>query len=317
MRALLIDERGPRLHEDVPAPTPVQGEVRVRVSKVGICSTDLALARGYMGFRGVPGHEFVGVALEGALAGQRVVGEINAACGRCATCRAGRERHCPERTVLGILGRPGAVAEELVLPERNLHAVPDAVRDDAAVFTEPLAAAFALHEACELTPGSRALVLGDGKLGLLCAHVLAAAGLEVTLAGRHPERGGLTGAGVAHVGPLSRAGWGFDLAVEASGDPEAVAELLPRVRPRGTVVLKTTTERPSTLALAPLVVDELRLVGSRCGRFEPALSALARRSIEVERLIVARYPLGRAELAFEHAARRGTLKILIDVDAGA
>ncbi|MCC6406402.1 MAG: alcohol dehydrogenase catalytic domain-containing protein [Planctomycetes bacterium] len=313
MRALLVDERGVQLRDDVPAPTPEDGEVRVRVSKVGLCSTDLALARGYMGFRGVPGHEFVGVALEGALRGRRVVGEINAACGRCPTCLAGGDRHCPRRSVLGILGRPGALAEELRLPARNLRAVPDSVGDDAAVFTEPLAAALALGEACELVPGARALVVGDGKLGLLCAHVLARAGLAVTLAGRHPERNGLTGIAVDHVGPLERAGGGFELAVEASGDPDALPALLPRMRPRGTVVLKTTTERATSVELAPLVVDELRLVGSRCGRFEPALAALASGTIAVERLIVARYPLADAERAFEHAARRGTLKVLIEV----
>lgn len=313
MRALLLDERGVRLSDDVPAPTPTRGEVRVRVSKVGICATDLALARGYMEFRGVPGHEFVGVALDGLHRGQRVVGEINAACGRCAECLAGRDRHCPERTVLGIAGRPGAFAEQLVLPERNLHVVPDAVGDDAAVFTEPLAAALALREACELVPGARALVVGDGKLGLLCAHVLHAQGLDVTLVGRHPERAAWTGAPLRHVGALANAERGFDLAVEASGDPDVLGALVAHVRPRGTLVLKTTSERPSALDLAPLVVHELRLVGSRCGRFAPALELLARKAIAVERLIVARYPLADAPRAFEHAARRGTLKILVDV----
>jgi threonine dehydrogenase-like Zn-dependent dehydrogenase len=315
VRALTIDAHGVRLRDGVPAPPAAAGEVRVRVVKVGLCSTDLALARGYMGFHGVPGHEFVGVALEGALAGRRVVGEINAACGRCATCAAGGDRHCAERTVLGILGRSGAFAEALVLPERNLREVPANVADDAAVFTEPLAAAFALHEAVALVPGERGLVHGDGKLGLLCAHVLARAGLEVTLAGRHPERNGLTGIRVEHVGALERAGRGFDLAVEASGDPEALPQLFARVRPKGAIVLKTTTERPTSIDLAPLVVDEIRLLGSRCGRFEPALDALARREIDVERLIVARYPFSRVEEAFERAARPGTLKVVVELDS--
>ncbi|MCE9595000.1 MAG: alcohol dehydrogenase catalytic domain-containing protein [Planctomycetes bacterium] len=304
-----------RLRDDVPAPTAVVGEVRVRVTHVGLCSTDLALARGYMDFRGVPGHEFVGVALECALAGRRVVGEINAACGHCAACVAGGDRHCAERTVLGILGRPGALAEVLSLPERNLREVPANVSDASAVFTEPLAAAFAIGESVALVPGERALVLGDGKLGLLCAHVLARAGLAVTLAGRHPERNGLTGLRVDHVGPLERAGRGYDLAVDASGDPDALPALLARVRPRGTIVLKTTSERPTTLDLAPLVVDEIRLVGSRCGRFEPALEALASGSLAVEPLIVARYPFARVEEAFDHAARPGTLKVVVELDS--
>ncbi|MCK6446224.1 MAG: alcohol dehydrogenase catalytic domain-containing protein [Planctomycetes bacterium] len=313
MRALLLDERGVRLSDDVPAPTPTRGEVRVRVSKVGICATDLALARGYMDFRGVPGHEFVGVALAGVHRGKRVVGEINAACGGCAECLAGRDRHCPQRTVLGIAGRPGAFAEELVLPERNLHVVPDVVADEAAVFTEPLAAALALREACELVPGTSALVVGDGKLGLLCAHVLHVHGLDVTLVGRHPERAALTGAALRHAGALTNAARGFELAVEASGDPDVLAELVTHVRPRGTLVLKTTSERPSALDLAPIVVHELRLVGSRCGRFAPALELLASGAITVERLIAARYPFADAPRAFEHAAHRGTLKILVDV----
>lgn len=286
----------------------------MRVRCAGVCATDLALVRGYMDFRGVPGHEFVGEALEGPLAGRRVVGEINAACGRCARCRAGQDRHCEARTVLGILGRPGAFAEELQLPARNLLPVPDHVPDEHAVFCEPLAAALAIGEQVDLGAGQSTLVVGDGRLGLLCAQALALAGCDVALVGRHPERGDHLPAGIRHLGAdLEAAGGPFDVAVEASGHPAVVARVLSRVKPRGTLVLKTTTERPSELDLARLVVDEIRLVGSRCGRFGPALERLARGEIVLEPWIHARFPLERGPEALQRAAERGVLKVLLDM----
>lgn len=316
MRGLLLD--GGRLHlrDDLPRPQARPGEVRVRVLRAGICATDLALARGYLGFAGTPGHEFVGIALDGAMAGRRVVGEINAACGECQDCRAGDDRHCGARTVLGIAGRSGAFAEELCLPARNLLAVPDAVSTDAATFTEPLAAALHIGEQLDLRRFDRALVAGDGKLGLLCAHALATAGVAVTVAGRHAARASLLPSGAVHV-----TGWlegeaaaaTFPLAVEATGSADALPRLLSFVRPRGTLVLKTTTERPVTLDLARVVVDEIEVVGSRCGRFAPALALLAQGAVPTLGLIAARYPLASAEAAFAHAARRGTLKVLLDV----
>jgi threonine dehydrogenase-like Zn-dependent dehydrogenase len=321
LRGLLI--RGGRVlyAEDLPAPGPPDSgapaeECRVRVLRAGICATDLALARGYMGFAGVPGHEFVGVALDGPLAGRRVVGEINAACGACPTCRAGLARHCPHRTVLGILGRSGAFAEELRLPAGNLHAVPDEVPTDHAVFAEPLAAAFEIPAQVELVPGQPARVLGDGRLGLLCAQVLALFGVEVALHGRHPERAEHLPAGVVHAGPIPAgdAGERSPLVVEATGDPQVLQQALALVAPRGTLVLKTTSERASALDLAPLVVDEITLVGSRCGPFEPALAALAAGSVTVEPLLHARFPLREGAAAFARAARPGTLKVLLDID---
>lgn len=310
MRGLWIEARTTRLRDDLDRPRAAAGECRVRVIAAGVCATDLALARGYMGFRGVPGHEFVGEALDGPLAGERVVGEINAACGACARCRAGLGRHCAERTVLGILGRSGAFAEELALPLENLHAVPPGVGDEAATFTEPLAAAFEIAEQVELAPGERALVLGDGRLGLLCAQVLALAGLDVTLEGRHPERAAFLPPAVQYArgAPPRKA---FDLVVEATGDPQMLAGALERVRPRGTVVLKTTSERPARLDWAPVVVDEVRIVGSRCGPFEPALEALAAGRVEVLPLVQARFPLERGAEALAEAARPGVLKVLI------
>jgi threonine dehydrogenase-like Zn-dependent dehydrogenase len=320
VRGLVLADGRARVADDLPEPAAPRGSCRVRVLRAGVCATDLALAAGYMGFEGVPGHEFVGVALDGPLAGQRVVGEINAGCGSCPRCQAGDPRHCGERTVLGILGHSGAFAEQLVLPTVNLLPVPEGVSTDAATFAEPLAAALALTEAVDVEPGQDALVAGDGRLGLLCAHALHHAGASVTVAGRHPERAALLPPDVAFAQgllegdePAPGASRRFDLSVEATGNPDVLPRLLARMAPRGTVVLKTTTERPATLDLAPLVVDELRLVGSRCGRFAPALEVLASGAVPVERFVDARFPLAHADQALARAAERGVLKVLIDV----
>lgn len=317
MRGLVLSPRGPRFRDDLPEPVSAAGETRVRVLKAGVCATDLALAKGYMGFEGIPGHEFCGVALDGPLQGQRVVGEINAACGECAACRRGAERHCPERSVLGILGRSGAFADELALPTRNLLAVPENVSTEAATFCEPLAAAYEIAEQLPLVRGTSALVCGDGRLGLLCAHVLVQAGLEVALAGRHPERAELLGGPMqfleGHLEKDSAREARFDLVVEATGRPEVLERALQCVRPRGTLVLKTTSERAAPLDLAPVVVNEITIVGSRCGPFAPALESLARGAPPVEAMIDARFPLERADEALTKAAQPGILKVLIEV----
>ncbi len=314
MRGLWIESGELHLREDLPEPRQQPGEVRVRVCTTGICATDLALWRGYMDFKGVPGHEFVGIALDGPLAGKRVVGEINSACGQCATCRAGRSNHCPNRDVLGILGRPGAFAEMLSLPQSNLHAVPAGLSNAAAAFAEPAAAALRIVEQLGPQDGLTALVLGDGRLGILCAQALAAGGAIVDLAGRHPERGSWLDAKIRHRGlPADlKADPAWDLVVEASGDPNLLESALGWVRPCGTLVLKTTAERPASLDLAPLVVNEIRLLGSRCGPFDQALLALSDGRMQVEPMIAARFPLEEAERAFERAAAGGVLKILVD-----
>lgn len=317
MRGLYVRGGRVELRDDLSAPAPLSGETRVRVLRAGVCATDLALARGYMGFEGVPGHEFVGVAIEGQLTGQRVVGEINAGCGACARCASGDPRHCPRRTVLGILGRPGAFAEEIALPNANLHALPRSISEEAAVFVEPLAAAFEILAQVAPAPETRALVIGDGRLGILCAHALASAGLAPVVAGRHPERAELLPRSASHqVGLVERGAplpaGEFELVVEASGDPSVLALAIPCVQPGGTLVLKTTSERPAELDLAPVVVNELRVVGSRCGRFEPAIRALAAGAVPIEGLIAARFPLERACEAFSLAARGGMLKVLVD-----
>jgi len=322
MRGLVLSSGTGTLRDDLPEPLPGPDETLVQVLVAGVCATDLALQAGYMGFEGVPGHEFVGRALDGPLAGQRVVGEINAGCGTCERCQGGDPRHCATRSVLGILGRPGAFAERLALPTRNLVPVPDAVPDDAAVFSEPLAAA--LQIPAELGPfdGVEALVAGDGRLGLLCAHALHEAGARVTVAGRHLHRqellpqGATLRTGLLEDGAAPPSGEPpYALAVEATGQADVLPRLFPWVAPKGTIVLKTTTERAMPIDLAPLVIHEQRLVGSRCGRFAPALELLATGRLPVERFIDVRLPLEHAEAAILRAGSRGVLKVLIDVDA--
>ena len=318
MRGLWIEGGSVRYREDLDPPEPArEGDVLVDVTLGGICATDLALRAGYMDFRGVPGHEFTGVARSGRWAGSRVVGEINAACGACAWCARGMERHCPERSVLGILGHPGAFAETVLLPEQNLHPIPEGLPDELAVFTEPLSAAFEILEQTDLARHERRLVLGDGKLGLLCAQVLTTDGGTVDLHGRHPERGSALGPRVRHRGPLPTGGgaWPgerYDLVVEATGAPAVLPRALAATRPRGTLVLKTTSQAAPSVDLAPLVVDEITLIGSRCGPFAPALEALAAGTVVVRPWIESRMPLERGKEAFELAARPGVLKVLLD-----
>lgn len=317
MRALVID-RGLRLETNYPTPTPPPGEALIRVRRAGVCNTDLELMRGYLNFRGVPGHEFVGVveAADGRedLIGRRVAGEINAACGACETCRANRPTHCPQRTTLGIDRRDGAFAEYLTLPFENLHPLPDAISDDAAVFVEPLAAACEITDQVRIRPTDRVALIGDGKLGLLCAQVLALTGCELIAVGRHAdklailERRGIST--TTESDQLATAS--FDILVEATGTPDGFAAARRLVRPRGVIVLKSTyAGQAIPVNLTTLVVDEVTLIGSRCGPFEPAIRLLANKQIDVESLIHARYPLAEGVKAFEHAARKGTLKVIV------
>ncbi len=317
MLALVLDP-DPRLVTDRPPPVRAPGEALVRVRVAGVCDTDLQLARGYMGFSGVPGHEFVGevvAADEPRWLGRRVVADINAGCGACDDCRTGQGHHCATRTVLGIRGRAGAFAELVAVPERCLVAVPDAVSDELAVFAEPLAAA--LHVLDEVDPGrpGRAVVLGDGKLGLLIARALAGAGVATTLIGRHAHKLALARAGgvtTALADALPAGVGGAPLVVEVTGSAEGLATALALVAPRGTVVVKTTVAGPITVDLAPVVIHELRLVGSRCGDLARAIGALARGEVDPRPLIEARYPLARAVEALAHAGRRGALKVLVE-----
>lgn len=297
MRALFF-EAGRAGVREVRRPAPRTGFSLVRVLLSGICSTDLELKRGYHAFRGIPGHEFVGVVKAPAgslLLGRRVVGEINLACGRCGWCARGLGRHCPRRTVLGIRGHAGAHAEWLTLPESNLRLVPDGVADDEAVFTEPLAAACEILDQVPVPSGTRTAVLGPGKLGRLAAAVLRIAGAEVALLGRATR---------------AKAG-SFDLVVEATGSPDGIARALSLVRPRGTIVWKSTHHGPARFDAAPLVVNEVTVVGSRCGRFGPALDLLASRRVDVRPLVSSVFPLESAARALKEASRPGVLKVLL------
>jgi threonine dehydrogenase-like Zn-dependent dehydrogenase len=324
MQALYLSSGALRLIDDYPCPEPGPGEALVRVLRAGICHTDLELQQGYKGgFEGIPGHEFVGVvaacASQPALIGRRVVGEINLSCGECARCRQGLRAHCQRRRVLGILHKDGAFAEYLTLPVENLHVVPDALTDAEATFVEPLAASFEILEQVQVRPTNAVLVLGDGKLGLLAAQVLRLTGADVTLQGRNPAKLALANSlglatATAEAAPRSA---GYDLVVECTGSAAGLETAHQLVRPRGTIVLKSTVAQPATLDLAPFVVDEITVVGSRCGPFEPALRALEQKRVSVAPLLSATYPLSQGAQAFALAARHGMLKVQVEMPATA
>ncbi len=301
----------------VPPPRD-EREAVVRVTLSGICNTDVEIARGYADFAGTLGHEFVGIveSAPGApeLVGRRVVGEINAGCGRCALCAGGDARHCPKRTVLGIVGRDGAHAESLQLPVVNLLPVPDEIEDERAVFTEPLAAAWGITERVAVHKETHVAVIGDGKLGLLCAQALHLTGAPVLLIGKHREklriaaRRGVETAMLAHVANRARS---MDVVVEASGGAEGFQLALNLLRPRGVLVLKSTFHGATSVDSARIVVDEISVVGSRCGRFAPALELLRQNAVDVESLISEQYNLANGVRALERATEKGVLKVLL------
>jgi threonine dehydrogenase-like Zn-dependent dehydrogenase len=292
-------------------------EATVRVLLSGICNTDLEISRGYAGFNGTLGHEFVGIVENSsnrAFVGLRVVGEINAGCGQCDLCRAGDPRHCANRTVLGIHGRDGAHAEFLQLPAVNLLRVPDSIPDEHAVFTEPLAAACGVLERVNINSSDRVAVIGDGKLGLLCAQVIALTGAAVLLVGKHfsklriAERRGIEIATPKLAAQRKRQ---FDVVVEASGAASGFGLALDLLRPKGQLVLKSTFHGKTELDAARIVVDEISLVGSRCGRFRPALDLLKKAAVDVDSLISEEYPLSNGVHAMRRAAKRGVMKVLL------
>jgi threonine dehydrogenase-like Zn-dependent dehydrogenase len=318
MKALRVEKKKLAVKE---VARPERGEeALVRVHLSGICNTDLEIARGYAGFKGTIGHEFVGVVEESPgdkLLGQRVVGEINAGCGKCGLCAAGDPRHCASRTVLGIVGRDGAHAEFLRLPLTNLLPVPDMVVDEHAVFAEPLAAACGIMERVAIKPESRVAVIGDGKLGLLCAQAIALSGASVLLIGKHAEklriaeRRGIETAAPKAVAKRKRE---FDVVVEASGSPSGFVGALELLRPRGTLVLKSTFQGPGKIDeidQARLVVDEITIMGSRCGRLQPALDLLKKGAIDIDSLISEEYPLAEGVHAMERAGKKGILKVFL------
>lgn len=331
MRALVYNGTELTLVQNYLQPIPVEGEVLIRVLLVGICNTDLEIIQGYQGFKGVLGHEFVGVVEEvygvqaqeryPHLLGKRVVGEINAACHRadCPYCSRNMPTHCPKRTTLGILKRDGAFADYVMLPVENLHLVPDNVSDEEAVFVEPLAANFEMLEQVHLKPTDRVLVLGDGKIGQLAAQVLAMSGCDLTMIGKHREKlalveqRGIPTRSLNDIENLSKGGARADVVVEGTGSAIGLELALRLVRPRGTIILKSTVADKSTLNLAPIVVDEIRIQGSRCGPFPPALRALSRGIVDVKPLISATYSLNEGLQAFEKAKENGVLKVLVRI----
>jgi threonine dehydrogenase-like Zn-dependent dehydrogenase len=320
----LHDDRKLALDPAIDEPVPGPDEALIRPTRMGVCSTDLELTRGYMGFAGTLGHEFVGTVeavgskKHKAWLGRRVVGEINCVCGRCDMCKAGLRSHCRDRTVLGIMERDGCFAEAFTLPVMNLHAVPDHVDDDKAVFTEPLAAAFQILQQLTIEGRPYVTVLGDGRLGLLIAQVMAGLNATVRCIGKHPDKLALCEKwGVKHR-PLGDVGLrqDQDIVVDATGSATGLTTAMQMVRPRGTIVLKTTVaarvadDAAPPIDLSPLVIDEIKLVGSRCGPFNVALEALAADTIDVVSLISKRYRLKDADKAL--AAARGQLKVLIE-----
>lgn len=314
MRALLIEKEQVVIVDDRQEPARPQGWALIRPRLVGICGTDLELLRGYRQFNGIPGHEFVGQVLEADssdLVGKRVVGEINVGCMNCSRCRSGLVNHCGRRRVLGIDGMDGCLAERFVMPAGNLHIIPDAVSDERAVFTEPLAAAFEITEQVHITSGMHIVVLGAGKLGTLCAWVLAKTAGQVAIVGHHPEiLDKVKFPGVETTVPESDL-TDADLVVEATGSATGLEAALRLVRPRGTIVMKSTIAGRHEICMTPLVTKEITVIGSRCGPFRRALTALATGAYPVERLIDGRYPIDRADEAFKHAVTRGALKIIV------
>ena len=315
MLALRVENRELSVRE-IPPPHRTD-EALVRVLLSGICNTDVEIARGYAGFNGTIGHEFVGVVEQSGnrdLIGKRVVGEINAGCGKCDLCRTGDSRHCPARTVLGIVGRDGAHAEFLQLPDVNLISVPENIPDQQAVFTEPLAAACGILERAAIAKTDRVAVIGDGKLGLLCAQVVALTGASTVLVGKHPEKlqiAGRRGVETVTPGEAAKRQREFDVVVEASGAAPGFKLALDLLRPKGKLVLKSTFHGSTEIDAARIVVDEISIVGSRCGRFQPALELLEKQAVDVESLISEEYPLANGLTAMDRAKAAGVLKVLL------
>jgi len=299
-----------------PEPDAAGGDTLLRVRQAGICSTDLEIAKGYMGFRGILGHEFVADVVncpDKDLIGQRVVGEINVVCGRCDLCLSGLSSHCRNRSVLGILNHDGAFAEYVRLPRANLHLVPKNVDDDAAIFVEPLAAAYQVLKQVQLDSRKWVTVLGDGRLGLLVAQVLREAGCQIRVVGKHPQKLGLCekwsikARAVTDIVPRHDQ----DVVVDCTGSAAGIELALQMVRPRGIVVLKSTVAAGKPLNLAPVVIDEVQIIGSRCGPFREAIAALAAKRIDVVSLIHRRMKLEQGVEAMELAGRPGVLKVVL------
>jgi len=315
MKALQVHKKRLSLR-NIDKPEP-RDEALVRVLLSGICNTDLEIARGYAGFSGTIGHEFVGVVEEtddNQLLGKRVVGEINAGCGRCDLCRSSDPRHCASRTVLGIVGRDGAHAEYLRLPTVNLIPLPAKIADEHAVFTEPLAAACGILERVSISKTDRVAVIGDGKLGLLCAQVAALTGAQTTAIGKHSNKLKIVarrGVETITAKQAAKRKREFDVVVEASGSESGFALALNLLKPKGSLVLKSTFHGATEVEAARVVVDEISIIGSRCGRFAPAIDLLKKEAIDVDSLISEEYRLSEGVHAMSRAGAKGVMKVLL------
>lgn len=314
MKSLWLENNKIDLRE-VPQPQK-PNEALVKIRKAGICSTDLELVKGYYPYTGILGHEFVGEVVkadDASWIGQRVVGEINAVCGECEQCLNGRPTHCENRTVLGIVNRDGIFAEYTSLPIANLHKVPASVPDEMAVFAEPLAAALEIQEQISIQPGDRVLLVGAGRLGQLIAQTLALTSCDLRVVARHPRQQDLlTARGIRLINEADVQKWRWDVVVEATGAPSGFALARRAIRPRGMLVLKSTYKGEMSVDFSSIVVDEINIIGSRCGPFEPALRLMEERQVDPTVLIDAEYPLTEAVKAFERAAQPGALKVVVN-----
>ena len=314
MKATYFD--GKQIILDENFPDPQSDETLVRVNLAGICGTDLEILDGYMEYTGILGHEFVGTVEKSrnpTMVGKRVVGEINAGCGKCNSCMNGMQRHCPSRTVLGILKRDGAFAEFLSLPEKNLHVIPDSISNEQAVFVEPLAAAFEIKEQVSLKPEWNVAVVGDGRLAQLIIQVIKLTCSNITCFGKHESKlEGLVQSGIKiKIGIESTDEKLFDLVVEATGSNSGFVDTMKLVKPRGIVILKSTIASRENLDLTPTIINEITLIGSRCGLFKPAIDALASGIISVNSMIDSTFPLEKFEDAIVYAKKPNTLKVFL------
>lgn len=308
------------LLEGLPVPTPDKNEALIKILMAGICNTDLEIVMGYMDFQGILGHEFVGKVVEvngeqKDLQGKRVVGEINCGCGECPMCRKGLERHCQERKVLGIQEKNGCFTEYITLPVKNLYEVPDEMEDEKAVFVEPLAAALEILDQVHFHPGDKVLVLGDGKLGVLISLTLKQTLSDIVLAGKHPSKMNVVsshGIQTKHINELEKSSERFDFVVEATGSPRGLEMAFKLLRPRGTVVLKSTYAEQKEMNLAPAVINEITIVGSRCGCFPPALKFL-NEYLDTKPMISAVFKFKDSLKAIDFASEKETLKVLLDM----
>ena len=317
MKAVVFDN-GLKLDNNYPMPVPQKGEALIKVNTIGICNTDYEITLGYMGYKGILGHEFTGVVEKAEnkdLIGKRVVGEINCGCGQCDWCAQGLERHCFNRSTLGIWQREGCFAEYVCLPEKNLLVIPDNVTDEEAVFVEPLAAALEILEQVHIPPYKRVIVLGDGKLGLIIALALNVAGLDITLVGKHEEKLNIAKAQGVKTELLNnlKIEKAYDFLVEATGSITGFETSLALTKPRGTLILKSTIAASKEFNLAPIVIDEITVLGSRCGQFAPALRMLEQKRIDVKPLISDIYAIDDSIEAFERNKEKSSVKVLVKV----